>query len=93
MSITNDNGSEFRRLMNKNFPVYFCNPMRPQQRGTVENTIGVLRKQIKRKTDLVELGDEQIKKLEDSFNLVPRKGLDYKTPFEVFYDKTVALVV
>ena len=55
LSITNDNGSEFRRPMNKNFPVYFCDPMRPQQRGTVENTIGVLRKQIKRKTDLVEL--------------------------------------
>lgn len=93
LSITNDNGSEFRRPMNESFPVYFCDPMKPQQRGTVENTIGVMRKQIKRKTDLFSLGDDKIKDLETRLNLVPRKGLDYKTPFEVFFRKTVALVV
>jgi IS30 family transposase len=91
LSITNDNGSEFRRSLNEDIPVYFCDPMKPQQRGTVENTIGILRKQIKRSTDLFGLSDENIKDLEKQFNLVPRKGLDYKTPYEVFFEQKVAL--
>lgn len=91
LSITNDNGSEFRRPLKNEIPVYYCDPMKPQQRGTVENTIGTLRKQIKRTTDLNEVGDKGIKSLEVLFNLVPRKGLDFKTPYEVFFNKEVAL--
>jgi len=92
-SITNDNGTEFRGDSIKGIPVYYCDPLKPQQRGTIENTIGMLRRNISRKTDLEELGRKGIKRIEKNFNLKPRKYLGYKTPFEVFYNKKVALAV
>ena len=91
-SITNDNGSEFKDGWLFNVPVYYCDPHSPQQRGSVENAIGLIRQYIKRTTDLNALTPENIKEIEDRINLRPRKILDYKTPYEVFYGKTVALV-
>lgn len=92
-SVTNDNGSYFK---NKNerfkFPVYFCDPRKPQQRGTVENTIGQLRSYITRKTDLDTLDQAALDEIADKLNHRPLKVLGYKTPFEVFYNQTVALL-
>lgn len=90
-TITNDNGTEFRGAMESNIPVYFCDPQKPQQRGTIENTIGILRRFISVKTDLDQLSQEQIQSLEDNINSRPRKILDYQTPYEVLYQKRVAL--
>lgn len=92
-SITNDRGTEFRGEQEMNIPVYYCDPLKPQQRGTVENTIGMLRRKITRKTDLVALGAKGIRKLEKEFNLTPRKCLGFRTSFEVFYKTKVALVM
>lgn len=92
-TITNDNGPEFRRPDGSIAPVYYCYPRRPQQRGTVENTIGLIRQYIKRRHDLDLFTDQDIKRIEDLLNSRPRKCLDYKTPYEVFYQKTVALVL
>jgi IS30 family transposase len=92
LSITNDNGSEFRKAMKWDVPVYYCDPFKPQQRGTVENTIGVIRRFVTRKTDLEELGEQGIAQIENMLNHRPRKVLDYRTPYEVFYEKKVALV-
>ena len=92
LSITNDNGSEFRKPMSWNVPVYYCDPLEPQQRGTVENTIGLIRRYITRKTDLEELGETAIAHIENMLNHRPRKVLDYRTPHQVFYEKKVALV-
>jgi IS30 family transposase len=91
-TITNDNGTEFRGNTDIGIPIYYCTPMTPQQRGTVENTIGLLRQFITRKTDLSRLKKQDIDYLEDLINHRPRKCLDYKTPHEVFYNKSVALV-
>lgn len=90
-TMTSDNGSEFkgRHLI---VPSYFCKPMAPQQRGTVENVIGLIRQYIPRKTNLDELTEEALQKIEDSLNNRPRKVLNYATPFEVFFKKRVALV-
>lgn len=92
LSITNDNGSEFRKYMNWDVPVYHCDPLRPDQRGSVENVIGTLRLYISRKTDLDKLGKEGIKSIENKVNLRPRKMFGYKTPYEVYFKKNVALV-
>lgn len=86
-SITNDNGAEFK---NTNYPTYFCDPYRPQQRGTVENTIGVIRRFIKKKMSLEGV---DIKAIEMWLNFRPMKVLDYRTPYEVFYRRKVALAM
>lgn len=92
-TITNDNGSEFFDVKAIRVPVYFCDVKSPGQRGTVENTIGLIRRFIKKDTDLQTISPQKLQKLEDQLNLRPRKCLDYKTPYEVFYGKTVALAV
>lgn len=91
-SITNDNGSEFKDGFNFKVPVFYCDPRKPQQRGSVENAIGLLRQYIKRTTDLDTLTPEKIRELEDKINLRPRKILNYQTPYEILYGKRVALV-
>lgn len=92
-TITNDNGTEFRAQIKNKIPVYYCTPYKPQQRGTVENTIGILRQFVQRKTDLDNLTEKDIKEIEDKINFRPRKILNYKTPFEVFFKQKVALAM
>jgi len=91
-TITNDNGTEFKGEK-ISIRTFFCDPRKPQQRGTVENTIGLLRQYISLKVDLTTLSDQHIKMLEDKLNHRPRKVLGYKTPFEVFFNKSVALAI
>lgn len=90
-SLTNDNGTEFRGENTLGIPIYYCDPLKPQQRGTIENTIGRLRRDIKQKTDLDELGRLGLDSIERKINMTPRKCLKFKTPFEVFYKTKVAL--
>lgn len=92
-TITNDNGTEFKDVHTLNVPIYFCDPRKPQQRGTVENTIGLVRHYIKRTDDFDRVSPSQLKDIEDRLNLRPRKCLDFKTPYEVFYGKNVALAM
>lgn len=90
-SITNDNGGELKDGFLFSVPVYYCDPQKPQQRGTVENTIGLLRQYIPRSTDLQGLTEQEIQDIEQALNHRPRKCLDYRTPYEVFFGQTVAL--
>lgn len=92
-TITNDNGAEFRDGANMKVPVYFCHPRKPQQRGTIENTIGLVRHFIKRNTNFNTLKEERLKDIQTLLNHRPRKCLDYKTPHEVFFKKQVALAM
>lgn len=92
LSITNDNGTEFRDFYLHSCPLYFCDPHKPQQRGTVENTIGLLRQFVTNKTDMNQITDQAVAEMEAKFNLRPRKILDYKTPYEIFHKTSVALV-
>jgi len=91
-SFTNDNGSEFSDGKNMSIPVFYCRPMKPQQRGTVENTIGLIREFITTKTKLHELNKEDIQNIENIINSRPRKCLGFKTPLEAASHKYVALV-
>jgi len=90
LTITNDNGTEFWDKLR--IPAYYCDPRKPQQRGTVENTIGLLRQYITRKTDLEKFSADDIKECERRLNHRPRKCLGYRTPYEVLYNCRVALV-
>ena len=93
LTITNDNGTEFRRPHLSSYPIYYCDPMKPNQRGSVENVIGSLRRLIKRTTDLEGMTDKRVKEIENYINNTPLKMFDYQTPYEVYYKKKVALIV
>ena len=91
MSVTQDNGPEFRGLPKEDFKRYNCVPRRPDQRGSVENSIGLLRQYITRKEQIKNLTKRRLKKIENLINNRPRKVLGYRTPKEVFAQGVVAL--
>lgn len=86
-SITFDNGPEFARyrLIEQalHCNVYFTNRHSPWERGTCENTIGLLRQYIPKGTCGKNLSDAQLQRIQDRINHRPRKRLGYLTPIEV----------
>lgn len=90
-TVTNDNGGDFKGRSDMKLKTYFCDPMSPHQRGSVENVIKSLRKYIGRKTDVSKYRREKIEEIEMVLNHRPRKVLDYRTPYEVYYGQKVAL--
>ena len=87
-SITLDNGSEFaayQALENAlGIDVYFTDPRSPWQRGTNENTNGLVRQFAPKGTNLRDLSAYKVAKYEHLLNDRPRKSLGYRTPNEVF---------
>ena len=88
-TITYDNGSENvnHEYVNKVLKVksYFCHAYHAWEKGTVENTIGLIRRYLPKRTDFANISKEEIKRIEKLLNNRPRKRLAYKTPSEVFY--------
>ena len=64
--------------------VYFCDPHSPWQRGTNENTNGLLRQYFPKGTDFTEVTDEEVLLAQDLLNGRPRKALGWKTPAEAY---------
>ena len=90
-TLTNDNGGDFKGKCDLGVRTYFCDPMSPHQRGSVERVIKSIREYIKRDTDVTNYRKKDFKEIEDKLNNRPRKVLDYQTPSEVFFGKKVAM--
>jgi IS30 family transposase len=94
ISMTYDNGREFawHKVIEtqNNMTVYFAHPYSSWERGSNENTNGLLRQFIPKKTDFNTVSVDDLDKYVDLINNRPRKRLGWKTPFEVFYNIPVA---
>lgn len=72
-------------------PVYFCDPSSPWQRGSNENTNGLLRQYFPRGTDLSRYELEELNAVAGTLNSRPRKTLGWKTPAEAFQEQLDSL--
>lgn len=94
-TITYDNGKEnmaHERINEQlNMNSYFCNPYHSWEKGSVENTVGLVRRYLPKKTDFAKVSDVQIAYIEHQLNSRPRKCLQFRTPYEVFSQHRVAL--
>ncbi len=88
LSITTDRGSEFARLSAVVAPerLYVCDAQRPNQRGTNENTIGLIRQFIPKGEPLSLQTPRSIARIERLLNERPRACLGFKTPAEVLLE-------
>jgi len=88
LSITADNGKEFalHELVAEklNLDYYFAKPYHSWERGTNENTNGLIRQYIPKSASIKEVTVEEAQTYMDKLNNRPRKTLKYKTPTEVF---------
>lgn len=94
-SITYDNGSENAEHHKLNADLglrsWFCEPYHSWEKGQVENTNGLIRRFIPKRSNLAEITPGQIAGIEAWLNNRPRKVLNFKTPSEVFHSFTGAL--
>ena len=95
-SITPDRGKEFARHQEVSEALdqvkfYFPLPHHPWQRGTNENTNGLIREYFPKGEDLDDKPDEMIRQAFDKINKRPRKCLGYRTPYEVYYSRELRL--
>lgn len=87
-TLTYDRGTEManhKQMAAKlKLDIFFCDPNRPSQRGTNENTNGLIRQYLPKGTDLSIVPARELKRIEDLLNNRPRKVLGFKTPNEIF---------
>jgi len=94
-SLTADNGSEnadHASISDQlHIPFFFCHPYHSWEKGTVENTHGLVRRYLPRQTDLSRVFQDDLDAIADELNQRPRKCLGFRTPSEVLFQYSVAL--
>ena len=94
-TVTSDRGREFQlhgevtKALGVEF--YFAPPHQPWQRGTNENTNGLLREYFPKGYDFSKLSEEDLQKVVEQLNRRPRKCLGYRTPWEVYFSTMLHL--
>lgn len=96
-SLTYDRGREMARhqelSQNTGMKVYFCDPHSPWQRGSNENTNGLLRQYFPKGTDLSGYSQEQLDAVADQLNGRPRMTLGHRKPIEVYAEHLARLAL
>ena len=88
-TITSDNGKEFANhkqvsdALDTNF--YFANPYHSWERGLNEHSNGLIRQYLPKKSEFLNVSKDEIIMIQNRLNHRPRKVLNYKTPYEVFF--------
>lgn len=94
-TITADNGKEFaeheRVAQELQVDFFFAHPNAAWERGANENMNGLVRQYIPKKRNFVSVTDAELIQIMKRLNCRPRKCLDYMSPFEVFFNQSVAL--
>ena len=86
--MTVDNGREFacHKIASRlNVDVYFAHPYHSWERGTNENTNGLIRQYLPKGTSMAKIDQQHCNYIADKLNSRPRKRHGYKTPAEVLY--------
>lgn len=95
-SVTPDRGKEFAKhaevTEELKVKFYFPEPYQPWQRGSNENTNGLLREYLPKRQDIGKHSEEEIQSFTDKINFRPRKCLGWKCAYEVMFRKTLHLV-
>lgn len=95
-SITPDRGKEFAKHAEVTAALgvefFFALPHHPWQRGTNENTNGLLREYFPKGKSLDGVSEEEVREVYDKINRRPRKRLGYRTPHEVHYSTSLQLI-
>lgn len=88
-TLTTDNGTEFAEHKaietQLGMKIYFAHPYSSWERGTNENTNGLIRQYFPKGMDLKNVSPAQLAHVERKLNNRPRKCLEFQTPSEVFY--------
>ena len=87
-TITFDRVKEFSKWSeiektNEKLEIYFGDPGSPGQRGLNENSNGIVRKDLPKSTDLSKYSQEELDRISEKWNNIPRKILGYLTPMEM----------
>lgn len=89
-TITADNGTEFNQYdkieMGTGVKFYFANPYHSWERGTNENTNGLIRQYLPKGKSMATLTQAECDEIAHQLNTRPRKRLNYKTPLEKYYE-------
>lgn len=84
-TLTLDNGIEFQKHEQIGCDTYFCHPYSSWEKGTIENTNGLIRRYIPKKSRIKDVSVKKLNQIITKLNNTPRKCLNFLTPKEVHF--------